>query len=176
YAFHSRRTADFNAFYSWGFSSLAGDAEALNLVSLGLSVISWGAALALGWMRRTSEGASPYPFLQVSAAMVVAFLLWSKVHSPQYALWILPFFVLLRVSPGWWLAYALADLAVYVGIFRWFYDFSLTGDQVTWTAAKTVLVAGVWGRTVLLACLFIVFMRAPSAARTPYSPAPARRV
>ena len=176
YAFHSRRTADFNAFYSWGFSSLAGDAEALNLVSLGLSVISWGAALALGWMRRTSEGASLYPFLQVSAAMVVAFLLWSKVHSPQYALWILPFFVLLRVSPGWWLAYALADLAVYVGIFRWFYDFSLTGDQVTWTAAKTVLVAGVWGRTVLLACLFIVFMRAPSAPRTPYSPAPARRV
>jgi len=167
YAFHSRRTADFNAFYTWGFPSLAGDAEALNLVSLGLSVISWGTALALGWRRRSSEAAAPYPFLQVSAAMVVAFLLWSKVHSPQFALWILPFFVLLRVNLGWWLAYALADLAVYVGIFRWFYDFSLTGDQLTWTAAKTLLVAGVWGRTALLACLFVVFLRSSGAPRTP---------
>ncbi|MDQ3662266.1 MAG: glycosyltransferase 87 family protein [Actinomycetota bacterium] len=167
YAFHSRRTADFNSFYTWGFPSLAGDPETLNLVSLGLSVVSWGAALGLGWRsRRSSEAASPYPVLQVSAAMVVAFLLWSKVHSPQYVLWILPFFVLLRVSLGWWFAYALADLAVYVGIFRWFYDFSLTGDQSTWTAAKTMLVAGVWGRTVLLACLFAVFLRAPSAIRT----------
>jgi uncharacterized membrane protein len=167
YAFHSRRTADFNAFYTWGFPSLAGDAEALNLVSLGLSVISWGAALLVGWRRRGSESGSTYPFLQVSAAMVVAFLLWSKVHSPQYALWILPFFVLLRVSWGWWLAYALADLAVYVGIFRWFYDFSLTGDQVTWTLAKTILVAGVWGRAALLVCLFVVFLRASSALRVP---------
>ena len=173
YAFHSRRTADYNAFYTWGFPSLAGDPQALNLVSLGLSVISWGAALALGWRRRSSEALPVYPFLQVSAAMVAAFLLWSKVHSPQFALWILPFFVLLRVSAGWWLAYALADLAVYVGIFRWYYDFSLTGDQLTWTAAKTMLVAGVWGRGVLLACLFVVFLRASRVTRAPSVPAQA---
>jgi uncharacterized membrane protein len=175
YSFHSRRTADFNAFYTWGFSSLAGDVEALNRVSLGLSVISWGAALAIGWRRRISERPALYPFLQVSAAMVVAFLLWSKVHSPQYALWILPFFVLLRVSLVWWVAYALADLAVYVGIFRWFYEFSLTGDQVSWTPAKILLVAGVWGRAALLACLFVVFLRAPGVARPPPAPALADR-
>ena len=127
--------------------------------------------MALGWRRRIAEAAASYPFLQVSAAMVVAFLLWSKVHSPQFALWILPFFVLLRVSPGWWLAYALADLAVYVGIFRWFYDFSLTGDQITWTAAKSMLVAGVWARAALLACLFVVFLRAPRAPPAPPAPA-----
>jgi uncharacterized membrane protein len=163
YAFHSRRAADFNAFYTWGFAGLASDPETLNLVSLGLSLISWALALVWGWRRRT---ASAYPFLQVGAALVAAFLLWTKVHSPQYALWILPFFVLLRVSPAWWLFYALADLAVYVGIFRWFYDFSRTGDQVSWTPAKTLLVTGVWGRAVLLACLFVVFVKAPSALRS----------
>nr|MBA2313013.1 hypothetical protein [Actinomycetota bacterium] len=104
-----------------------------------------------------------YPFVGVAGAMLAAFMLWSKVHSPQYALWILLFFVLLEVHIGWWVAYALADLAVYVGIFRWFYDFSRTQDIEAWTFAKGMLVAGVWGRAMLLAGLFVVFLRARPA-------------
>jgi hypothetical protein len=141
---------------------------------LGLTVIS--GAIALEWGRRRSSGAdAAYPFVQVGAALVAAFLLWGKVHSPQYALWILPFFVLLRVSPAWWVAYSIADLAVYVGIFRWFYDFSRTGDQLSWTPAKIALVAGVWGRAALLAILLVVFARAPSALRAVGGPRQAPR-
>ena len=53
--------------------------------------------------------------------MLCGFLLLHKVHSPQYTLWLLPFFVLLRVRWGWVVAYLVADLAMYVGIFRLFY-------------------------------------------------------
>jgi hypothetical protein len=107
-------------------------------------------------LRARSDG--HFPFLQVSGAMLAAFLLWNKVHSPQYALWILPFFVLLEVSLGWWLAYAVADLMVYVGIFRWFYDFVYRGVDFTW--AKRLLIVGVWSRALLLILLFAVFLYA----------------
>ena len=80
------------------------------------------------------------------------------MHSPQYTLWLLPFFVLLRVHIGWWIAYALADLAVYVGVFRWFYDFVYQGLDFTW--AKKLLIAGVWSRAALLAALIAVFITA----------------
>jgi hypothetical protein len=56
----------------------------------------------------------------------------------------------------WWIAYAVADLTVYVGIFRWFYDFVYRAMDVTW--AKRVLIAGVWARAFLLLLLFAVFL------------------
>lgn len=88
---------------------------------------------------------------------MAAFLLWNKVHSPQYTLWLLPFFVVLRVHIGWWIAYALADLAVYVGIFRWFHDMGIHGmEELTW--AKQLLIGGVWTRAALLLALIVGFM------------------
>ena len=104
-----------------------------------------------------------YPWIGVSAAMLCGFLLLHKVHSPQYTLWLLPFFVLLRVRWGWVVAYLVADLAMYVGIFRLFYllnaglDVGIGGGF----AAQAVAI-GVWGRAVLLVGLFVVALRVPT--------------
>ncbi len=87
-------------------------------------------------------------------------MLWNKVHSPQYASWLLPFFVLIRIHWFWWVAYSIADLAVYIGIFRWFYDFSVSQNAATMTAAKWMLVWGVRARGLLLLLLFVVFLMA----------------
>jgi uncharacterized membrane protein len=166
YRFHSLRAADFNSIWHWVAPGLG--VGRLNLLSGGLTAAFWAAALMAGYLRARREGT--YPFVAVSAAMLAAFLLWSKVHSPQYALWILPFFVLLRVHLLWWAGYALADLAVYVGIFRWFYDMQARGLEAT--PAKDLLVAGVMARGVLLVALFAVFLFAesvPSKGRTPQS-------
>jgi glycosyl transferase family 87 len=161
YAFHARRVADYNSFYLWGFRPLALDPDRLNLVVAAATALSGVVAVAWGLRRARSEGR--FPLVAVSAASLAAFMLWSKVHSPQYALWIIPFFCLLRVHAGWWVAYTLADLAVYVGIFRWFYDFSLSGDAEVWTPAKILLVSGVWVRAGLLFILFFIFSTAKSA-------------
>ena len=53
--------------------------------------------------------------------MVCGYLLFNKVHSPQFVLWLLPFFVLLRIRAGWILAYFVADAAIGIGFFRWQY-------------------------------------------------------
>ncbi len=114
------------------------------------------AALAIGWIRSGRDGT--YPFLQVGAAMVAAFLLFSKVHSPQYTLWILPFFALTTVNVAWWVAYTVVDLAVYIGVFRWFFDFLYRGEDFTFF--KKLMIAGVWARAGLLVLLFVAFLLA----------------
>ena len=68
------------------------------------------------------------------------------MHSPQYVLWLLPFFVLLRISVWWWAAYSRRRPTVYVGVFRWFYDFGFTNDVAAASFPKTMLIGGVWLR------------------------------
>ena len=184
YEFHRARTADFNSIWIWGFrtgedlrvalsdaGSIAFDAGQLNLVTGTLTMVSFLVALGVGWWRAEREGT--YPMVQVCAALLAAFMLWNKVHSPQYALWLLPFFVLVGVHWHWWVAYAIADLAVYVGIFRWFYDFSLSGDAAAMTPAKWALVWGVRGRGLLLLLLFAVFLMAKRVRIGSHREAPA---
>lgn len=171
YEFHRLRTADFNSIWIWGLrsgeslrsalsdaGSIAFDASRLNLITGALTLASFLVALGVGWWRAKREG--NYPMIQVCGALLAAFMLWNKVHSPQYALWLLPFFVLVGVHWLWWVAYSIADLAVYVGIFRWFYDFALSGDAAAMTPAKWALVWGVRGRGLLLFLLFAVFLMA----------------
>lgn len=162
YAFHKIRGPNFDSI--WGL--LPGEWTSpwlhmpdLNLTVAILSLATFAGALAYGWHRSRDEGV--YPFLQVAGALLVAFLLWNKVHSPQYTLWLLPFFALLRVNVGWWLAYAIVDTVAYVGIFRWFYDISYLG--LDYTAAKRAMTYSVWGRALLLALLLGVFLRSQPA-------------
>ena len=165
YEFHSNRLPNYDTVWLLGLTPSGNprwSPETFNLVTTGLIAASFVLALFLGWKRSTIKSV-PYPFLQVSGAALVAFLLWNKVHSPQYVLWLLPFFVVLRVHIGWWIAYSLADLAVYVGVFRWFYDFGLGHPLEEMTGAKTLLVGGIWVRAVLLVVLFVVFLGARSA-------------
>ena len=92
-----------------------------------------------------------YPWVPVSAAMLCGFLLLHKVHSPQYTLWLVPMFVLLRVRLSWAFAYFVADLAMGIGIFRWYYEieFGQHGGIYDGFAAQAVMI-GVWGRAALL--------------------------
>src|SRR5207247_1967492 len=96
-------------------------------------------------------------------------------YSPQYVLWLLPFFVLLRLRWGWWAGYLAVDVLLYVGLFRWYYDITRGGD---YGLAKQAAVLGVWGKAVLLALLYVAFLvSSPSilpSASIRSRPAPAR--
>ena len=91
--------------------------------------------------------------------MLCGFLLLHKVHSPQYTLWLLPFFVLVHVRWGWIAAYLVADFAMCTGIFRWLYlnnQGEPSGIHDGFTAQA--LMIGVWGRAALLVGLFAAFL------------------
>jgi uncharacterized membrane protein len=168
FEFHRLRGPNFDNIWSvreFGPLSLpALDPGQLNLVSAVLTAAMFVGALAFG-IRRLKDGGG-YPFVQVSAAMLASFLLWNKVHSPQYTLWLLPFFVLLRVNIGWWVAYSIVDVAVYAGVFRFFYDVCSTNACRPFadpTFAERVMNWGVFGRAGLLGILFVIFLAAQAA-------------
>ncbi len=168
YEYQALRQADVttNSIWYWGFPSL--QRSTLDVLVPVLVGLAFAVALAYGWVRGRREGT--YPFLAVSGAMLVAYLLLNKVHSPQYALWLLPFFAVLRVRWGWWAAYLSLDAVLYVGLFRWFYDLS---RGVDFGLAKQALIIGVWGRAAMLALMFVVFLRAmPAVPAVPTSGSP----
>ncbi len=140
--------------------------HALGIVSTTVTAAGMLAALAAGLIRAGHGRHRTYPCLQVCAAMLCAYLLLNKVHSPQYTLWLLPFFVLLRIRAGWIIAYYVADLAMGIGFFRWQYlivTHQPNGIFDNWPAQAVMV--GVWGSAALLVGLAIVFMNATAAAQ-----------
>jgi hypothetical protein len=82
----------------------------------------------------------------------------NKVQSPQYILWILPFFALLNVNLRWWFAYSINDLVLYVVIF-------MVG-RISLDTARPWLYATIYARAALLAIMIVIFLwsRAPAPA------------
>lgn len=162
FEFQSRRKVDLSSdsVWYWAFRQETGSDQFQSLVGVLsplLIATAFGAACWWGW--RASRRTGEYPWLQVSAAALCGFLLLHKVHSPQYALWLLPFFALLRVRSGWILAYFLADAALGISIFRWM----AVGGSITDGFTAQALMIGIWGRAALLVGLYAAFLDAPTA-------------
>jgi uncharacterized membrane protein len=147
YQYQSLRGANYDSIWRLGVPHLS--PTSLNLLSGLLTAAFLAAGLVYG--ARRSGG---YPFLQVCGALVAAVLLFGKVHSSQYALWILPFFALLEVRLVWWVAYSLADLVRFFGV--------LVQQDHPWFS-NLLMTSGVWARAALLLALFVVFLRARPA-------------
>jgi uncharacterized membrane protein len=166
FQFHRLRGPNFDniwAFPRFGFPEGLSSSE----INLRSAVVTGGlglVALWIGWLRGRVLGA--YPVVQVSAALLAAFLLINKVHSPQYTLWLLPFFALAGLHVAWWIAYSIVDLVVYVGVFRYFYDFVFLNEQGA-TTARGAMVFGVWARAALLLALFVAFLWSRARLRDP---------
>jgi uncharacterized membrane protein len=177
--FQERRPADVtsNSIWYWGFRPASDSAHfqaLVDWVSPVAILASFALALGLGWRRYRLAPQHGYPWISVSAAMLAGFLLLHKVHSPQYTLWLLPFFVLLRVRWQWIVAYLAADLAMGIGIFRWYYHINQgLPAGISDGLAAQAMVVGVWGRAALLVALFWVFLHSRSTVDTESGPDPA---
>ncbi len=171
FAFQTLRQADIttNSIWFWGLRRFfvedsmnpeyeqaeASFQDTVDVLSPMLVCAAFVLALWLGARRAKSENV--YPWIAVSASMLCGFLLFHKVHSPQYTLWLLPFFVLLRVPWSLVLAYLLADLSMGIGVFKYFAALSSGADAST---EEFFVEVGVWGRAVLLVVFFFLFLRA----------------
>lgn len=164
--FQQQRQADIttNSIWFWGLRPLFGTdrvgtaafADTVAIASPVLIIASFVLAVWVGHRRFLETGV--YPWIGVSAAMLCGFLLFHKVHSPQYTLWLIPFLVVLAVPwPVVW-SYLVADIAIGVGVFRYFHALG-TGRSVE--LMEAVVRFGVWGRATLLVFLFVLFLKVP---------------
>ncbi|MEE2060232.1 glycosyltransferase 87 family protein [Rhodococcus artemisiae] len=173
FTFQQNREADAtsNSIWYWGLRPLMGNyqghhvtSEYNDVVALAspmLMLAAFALAMWLGWRRYLRDGT--YPWLPVAAAVLCGFLLLHKVHSPQYTLWLLPLFVLLRIPWQLIATYLLVDLSMGIGIFLWF---DATSGNIDPALPLTLVHIGVWGRALLLVVLFVVFVNS-SERRTP---------
>ncbi len=167
FTFQQMRKVDLttNSIWFWGFrpDSEPGNAAFqhwVNWLSPTLVLASFALAAAVGWWRWHRTGL--YPWVGVSAAMLCGFLVLHKVHSPQYTLWLLPFFVLLAVPWRWIAGYLVVDAVMGIGVFRWFYALKTgPGSDISAGLAAQAVTVGVWGRAALLVVLFVVFLALP---------------
>ncbi|MFE0750107.1 hypothetical protein [Gordonia sp. NPDC058843] len=170
-SFQGRRRADVdtNSIWYWGLRYVTGTTDTyhsvVSVVSPLLILASFAVAMYLGW--RHFERAGTFPWIGVSGAMLAGFMLFHKVHSPQYTLWILPFFVLMNVRRSVILTYLLADLALDLTIFRLF-PIRDAGDPLPWWII-TGVAGSVWVHAALLAYLIVTLagtpLREPLASR-----------
>ena len=115
-------------------------------------------------------GARGYPVVAVGLGIVSVFLLVSKVHSPQYALWVIPMVAMLNVPWRYVLFYMAADLAVFVSGF--YYFTAMNPSAPGWMGVFEI---AVWARALALAGLAAAAWSAERANpddKTPLQPEP----
>lgn len=116
YSFNSQRGVDFGspwyAVTEWGLPGVP--AESINIVAAGSFAILLVAIAIFSWKVKTTPS-----FVQVAFLVLAAFVITSKVYSPQYVLWLLPFAVL--AHPRWrdFLIWQVGELVYFAGIW-WF--------------------------------------------------------
>jgi uncharacterized membrane protein len=159
FRFNSARGADWDSLWFIGARpfDLVWDSTLLNV----LSAAAFAVAAVLLWRAASRRpGFRPWTF---GFPLLVAFLLTNKVYSPQYGLWLLPWFAAAVPSLRLFLAFEVADVVVFVTRFQFFAELSGVGPGLPFWSFELAVVARA---AVLVACV-VAWVRAQSATPAP---------
>lgn len=134
-----------------------GAVGALNALSALLFVV--GAVVLWRAFVRRDDGRA----WRLAFPLVALFLLTSKVYSPQYSLWLLPFFAPVLPDVRWFALFAAADAAVFVTELSWLGRVKGFGGLPAWPLGVAVV-----ARAAVLVGLIVVVV-----TRRPVGPEPA---
>jgi uncharacterized membrane protein len=128
FRFNSARTPDWDSVYYIAchhVDALCVSISNANLI--GLTVFVLGSFTTIMVKVRRDPG---FPRWSVGVPLLIWFLLSNKVYSPQYSLWLLPWFALTMPRLGRFAAFELADVAVFVTRFWFFATYTGAWDRV----------------------------------------------
>jgi len=163
FRFSAERPADWDSIWHLTQRHLGwpGSIEAVNVVA-GLAFVALAAGL---WVAATRIRPG-FPAWTFGFPLLVAFLLTGKVYSPQFSLWLLPWFALALPHLPLFLAFSAAELAVFVTRFRWFAEVAGQDGGVPFWAFELALVA----RTAVLVWALMLWVRRPAPEPEPERP------
>ena len=123
FRFNATRTADWDSLWFIGCHQLTGnlgctDTQLVNVASAVLFLVS---VALVWWIKRRVDP----DFARWTAAfpVLVLFLLSNKVYSPQYSLWLLPWFALALPDLLLFSLFAVTEVAVFFARFSWFVSY-----------------------------------------------------
>jgi uncharacterized membrane protein len=166
FRFNAHRPLDWDSLWFVACTRLHGGGTcgwSANLMNW-LSLASFAVVAAIVyWIRRVRDPG--FPRWTFGFPILVAFLLTNKVYSPQYGLWLLPWFVLALPNLPLFVAFEATDVAVFITRFGFFGRLGRLADpngafagfggySQEWFQVMLVLRAAV-----LLACLVVWTMR-----------------
>lgn len=154
FRFNSTRPADWDSLW-FLLQRHLGFPESTRLVNALSAAAFVLAAVAAWWFaERRRPG---FPAWTFGFPILVVFLLTSKVYSPQFSLWLLPWFALTLPAPGLFAAFSAAEVAVFITRFQFFAQMDGLGG-LPFGAFETALLVRA---AILVACL-VVWVRRPA--------------
>ena len=159
FRFSSARPVDWGTLWSVGCQTMGSDlcANVPLVNTLALAACLVGSILA--WVLIT-RAAPDIPRWQLAFPLMIVFFLTNKVYSPQYSLWILPWFALVLPNLGFFIAYEVIDIGIYATTFAWQQRLSGSGGLPLWPLNVFVL-----ARAVVLIAMLVAFVRRAAMAR-----------
>ncbi len=165
FRFNAQRAADWDSMWFLACRHLTGNLASCGrtgLVNVGsLAAFLAGAAVLWRWKRRRDPG---FPRWTLGFPILVVFLLTNKVYSPQYGLWLLPWFALALPDLRLFAAFEAADVAVFVTRFKFFEGYSDLGSGMPFWAFEAAILI----RAAILVWCLVAWVRREAEA----SPAP----
>lgn len=156
YSFHAKRFPEFGSFWYWiaGNIGMEPISEAYkNLVDkLSLLLFFAGMICILVYQYINKN-----PGWNAAGAIVCLCMLLSKVYSPQYALWLIPFFAIVPTPMPLILGFYCIDLISFISIFQWFRTWG-TLDESFW---RELLMWAVLVRSVIFLALIFFWSLKP---------------
>jgi uncharacterized membrane protein len=150
FRFNSQRVPDFDSLWYLVCArfNMCPSTRSVNELSLVAFVVLVGAVWAIKAKVRPG-----FPVWTLGYPMIVVFLLTNKVYSPQYGLWLLPWFVLALPNVWAWGAFEVADVLVFVTRFHWFATYPALGAP--WARFQVAL----WARAAILLGTLVLWIR-----------------
>lgn len=165
FRFNATRPADWDSL--WYIASrhlgFVWDAAVVNGLALGAFILA-----AVGLWFAVGRRLPASRVWTLGFPLLIAFLLTSKVYSPQYGLWLLPWFALALPDLRWFVAFQLADVAVFVTRFQFFARLEGVGEGLPqWSFDVAVVVRAV----ILVGCVIAWARRSTAPELTEPVPA-----
>jgi uncharacterized membrane protein len=120
FRFNASRPADWDSLWFAACNRLTGNLYCghTRLINLASALLFVAVSIMLYRLRR--KVVPDFSRWTFGFALLVAFLLTNKVYSPQYGLWLLPWFALVLPDIRLFVAFEAADVAVFLTRFSWF--------------------------------------------------------
>jgi hypothetical protein len=166
--FNSSRPVEWGSLWSAGCqatgSTLCANVSLVNVMSL----LVFMASAAIMWIAVTRMAPNA-PRWQLAFPLLAIFFLTNKVYSPQYSLWLLPWFALALPSLPLFVAYEIVDIGIYVTTFAWQQRLTGSGGLPLWPLNMFIVF-----RAALLIAMIVAFARRAAIGSTEAPDAEAR--